>query len=94
MALILLVEWFFLFSGNAISFRSLKFLTGKMFVGSNPPGVSYPENVRWFEFRPGRTPVVLVVFAEVFKIKLGSIPNGADPMVEWFFLFSSEVRNW
>ena len=30
----------------------------------------------------------VILFAEVFKIKLGSIPNGADPMVEWFFLFS------
>ena len=28
------------------------------------------------------------LFAEVFKIILGSIPNGADPMVEWFFLLS------
>ena len=28
------------------------------------------------------------MFAEVFKIILGSSPNGADPMVEWFFLFS------
>ena len=31
------------------------------------------------------------VFTEVFKIKLGSIPNGADPIVEWFFLFSPQV---
>ena len=31
------------------------------------------------------------LFAEVFKIKSGSIPNGADPMGEWVFLFS-EVR--
>ena len=35
---------------------------------------------------------MLVVFAEVFKIKLGSIPNGADLMVKWFFLFSIETK--
>ena len=29
-----------------------------------------------------------LVFAEVFKTKLGSIRNGADPMVEWVFVFS------
>ena len=33
------------------------------------------------------TKSVYILFAEVFKIKSGSIPNGADPMVEWVFYF-------
>ena len=41
-----------------------------------------PGHVRWFEFRPARTSIVRVVFAEVFNIKSRSIPHGADPMVE------------
>ena len=35
---------------------------------------------------------MLVGFAEVSTIMLGSIPNGADPMVEWCFLCSSRAR--
>ena len=31
------------------------------------------------------------LFAEVFNFILGSFPNGADPMVEWFFLFSGMI---
>ena len=27
------------------------------------------------------------LFAEMFKIKLGSILNGADPIVEWYYDF-------
>ena len=36
-----------------------------------------------------------VLFGEVFKIKLGSIPNVADPMVEWFdsLLVCPELRS-
>ena len=61
-------------------------MTGQMFIGSDLPGVSSPGNVRWFEYRPARTSIVRVVFAEVFKTKSDSIANGADPMVEWFLL--------
>ena len=33
------------------------------------------------------------LFAEVFKIKLGSIPNGADPRVELFcYLLRSDLE--
>ena len=35
---------------------------------------------------------MLVVFAEVSKMISAPIPNGADPMMEWFFIFSSSAR--
>ena len=49
---------------------------------SDSPGVPSPENLCWFDFPPGRTPIVRVVLAEVSTTKLRSIPNRPNPMVE------------
>ena len=43
------------------------FLTGKSDRWFEFPGFSSPEDVRWLEFRPGRRPVVRVVFAEALR---------------------------
>ena len=37
------------------------------------------------------TPVVKLVFTEVFMIKLGPIASGGDPMLEWFLILSHEL---
>ena len=65
--LMALIQWW---SGSIIFWQRHyfgSFLTGKSVRWLEVPGVSSPENVRWFEFHPGRTPVVRVVFVEVLR---------------------------
>ncbi|KAM0796222.1 hypothetical protein BDR22DRAFT_529621 [Usnea florida] len=50
----------------------------------------YSENVPYSWCVRGRTPVVYGRVCRVgFYFRLGSIPNGADPMVEWLVVFLS-----
>ena len=90
MALILWWSGFFLFSGSAISLRFLcKVLNREQPLARILPLLSCLENVRWLAYRPRRTSVVCGrVCGGGLYIISGSIPIGADPMVEWFSLFS------
>ena len=55
-----------------------------MGVGSNPERCICEAKCSPCVECPGRThPCVTVVFGVIY-VTLGSIPNGADPMVEWF----------